>query len=62
MIGTSGINWNAGAPDPAPDADLVTFSQFDRWVFAPGAGDDLVSAQGGAGAGARVHGIAGHLQ
>ena len=49
VIGTSGINWNAGAPDPAPDADLVTFSQFDRWVFAPGAGDDLVSAQGGAG-------------
>ncbi len=52
VIGTSGINWNAGAPDPAPDADLVTFSQFDRWVFAPGAGDDLVSAQGGAGTGA----------
>ena len=62
VIGTSGVNWNAGAPDPAPDADLVTFSQFDRWVFAPGAGDDLVSAQGGRGDRCRVHAIAGHLR
>ena len=51
VIGTAGANWNAGALDPAPDADLVTFSDFN-WLFAPGPGDDEVSAQGGAGTGA----------
>lgn len=56
VVGTGGINWNPNSGDPAPDADLNLFSQFDRWMFVTGAGDDTVNAQGGLGTGSPFNG------
>ncbi|MGC1166626.1 MAG: calcium-binding protein [Solirubrobacterales bacterium] len=50
-IGTGGINWNGYGPDAAPDPELTTLSTVDHLVLVPGAGNDLVRAQGGSGTG-----------
>lgn len=51
-IGTGGINWNAGAGDSAPDAELTTFPGLDRWSFLSRGGADRINARGGTGTGA----------
>jgi Ca2+-binding RTX toxin-like protein len=58
-VGTSGINWNSSAADPAPDSEL-TYSGLDELFFAGGPGNDVVTAQGGNGTGAVFAGPA-HL-
>lgn len=50
-LGTSGINANAASGDPAPDADIVLSPPPDRVDFFGQAADDVISAQGGPGAG-----------
>ena len=52
VMGAGGINWNAGANDPAADPDLTSPSDVDHWNLLPVQGDDRVSAQGGSGTGA----------
>jgi Ca2+-binding RTX toxin-like protein len=44
-VGMRGINWNAGAADPAPDVELI-HSGIDLLGFLGGPGEDVVNAQG----------------
>ena len=52
VVGSGGINWNAGVADPVPDAELAAFSRFRELTLEPRGGNDAVSARGGAGTGA----------
>lgn len=51
-LGTAGVDWNAGANDPAPDPEVSAVSEIDRWSLAPRGGSDRIRAQGGSGTGA----------
>ncbi len=51
VMGAGGINWNAGAGDPVPDAELTTLAAVGDVEMFPRGGDDRVSAQGGSGTG-----------
>ena len=46
------LNWNAGVADPVPDSDLGLSAPFDQWTLRGNAGNDVISARGGAGTGA----------
>jgi Ca2+-binding RTX toxin-like protein len=50
VLGTDGINWNPGAGDPTPDAELA-LAAFDVVVVDLGPGDDSAAARGGLGTG-----------
>ncbi len=52
-VGTGGLDWNAGVPDPSPDAD-VTPQGADHFTLQGAAGNDSLSARGGPGIGAAV--------
>ena len=53
-IGSSGINWNAGSGDPAPDTDITTGSLDQLQLSASSPGNNVISAQGGAGTGGKA--------
>ena len=51
VLGNGGVNWNAGSGDPSPDSETLA-STFSHILLDGGDGDNVISAQGGAGTGA----------